>query len=438
MISPAFEDSVLACLLKSGEFCTVAGRNLKATYFDTPVKHNIAKLSIDFFKRYGTKMSPMGFTEGVKDLVLKKVISDKDITLYAAEYKRLLAIDVSDWKFILEKLITFIKHKEMKLLIEEAVTKHLPKDNFTEIEKRMREISNISMRGEVNAYEYLSEKNIDERTKQREYEAAHKTYGISTGIKRMDDLLPKKGWYKRELYTIIAPPKRGKTMGLQYFANAAMMQGFKTAIFTLEVSTEVYCDRMDAMNSDIAIKELPTRILEAQARLKAKASTAGDGKMFIFEYPTKRLTADEIERQLRRLEIEQGITIDILFVDYGDIMKPNKHYEDRLTEQATIFEDLRGIASVFDIPVVTASQVNRIGSGKEIIAGKDVSGSWEKIMISDAIISFSASDAEMGRGEMKIHFAECRNMPSATIKIKTAYNYGKFFKEFISMDDESA
>jgi len=414
--------------LKSQEFLHSAAPHLQATYFDTPIRHNLAYMALAFWADYKTRLTAVAFTEEMKRLVGKKTIHADDVSSYVETYRRLLAMEVTDWKFVLDKLIVFIKHKELRALIEAAVKTHLPKDDFASIEDGMRRIAGITNLAQVAPYSYFDEARIDERTVRRERESLVKTTGISTGIKRMDQVFPKGGWYRKELYTILAPPKRGKTMALMFFANAAAMQGFNVAIFTLEVSTEVYSDRLDAMNANIEIRQLPDHFREAATRLKGRRP---DGNLFVFEYPTKRLDCNEIERQLRRLEIEHGTPADIVFVDYGDIMKPNRYMNDTLAEQASIYEDLRALAGVFDIPVVTASQVNRAGSDKAIIKGKDTSGTWEKIMVSDGIISLSATDAELKRGEMKIHFAECRNMESKTLKIKTAYNFGRFYSEFV-------
>jgi replicative DNA helicase len=389
---------------------------------------------LDFWEKYQARLSDTGFTVGMTDLAKRKVITGTDIPLYVKELARLKTVDISDYKFILERLIVFIKHKELKKAIEDAVSKHLPKENFDEIEKAMRAVAEITTFEDSAAYDYYSDRAIDDRLSARDLESRVKTTGISTGIKRMDDFFPKKGWYRRELYTILAPPKRGKTMGLQWFANAAVIQGFTVPIFTLEVSRDIYADRLDACNANIEIKHLPSKMVEARDRVKAMRPS---GKMLIFEYPTKRLDCPEIERQLRKLE-QAGTPADMLVVDYADIMKPARWYkDDGLREQASIYEDLRALATIFDIPVLTASQVNRAGSNKEIIKGRDTAGTWEKIMVSDAIISLSASDAEMKKGEMKIHFSECRNMESATIKVKTAYNFGRFYKEFVGTVEET-
>jgi replicative DNA helicase len=424
-----FEDKVLACLLKSGEFCAVAAHHLKPSYFENPVKHNLSKMGIEFWKEYGTKLTPTGFVWTTKTLVESKTIKEADLSHYVEERKRLLSIDVSDWKFILEKLIIFIKNRETKKLIEDAVKKHLPKNDFTSIEKGMADIAAITTTSEVKPYDYFSVKTIDERAKRREHEMECKAIGISTGIKRMDEIFPKKGWYRRELYTILAPPKKGKSMALGWFANMATLQGFNVALFSCENSTEITSDRLDAMNAKVLIASLG-RGNHKEVADKVK-SIGCEGSLMLFEYPTKRLTCPEVERQLRKLEIEKGVTVDFLIVDYADIMKPSRTYEDKLYEQATIYEDLRALATVFDIPVLTASQINRAGSEKKTLSGKDVAGTWEKIMVSDAVITLSSTEDEKKDNRVRIHFAECRNMESKTIRIATSYGMGKFYSEYI-------
>lgn len=432
IIDVHFEDKILACLYGSGEFCAVAAQHLKPSYFDGVVKHNLSKLAIEFWDKYKTKISRLGFVEGMKELAGKKVIPDKDIKIYTTEYRRLLGLDITDWTFVLDKMILFIKQKETRRLIEDAVKTHLPKNDFEAIEKGIREISNITANDTVKPYSYFDPKRIEERSKAREADSLVKTIGISTGIKRMDDVFPKQGWWKKELYTLLAPPKRGKTMAMQYFANMSALQGFNTVIFTLETSREVYADRLDAMNSDTEIKKLSKHFKDVEAKV---AAIKTEGNLLIFEYPTKRLTVDGLERHLRKLEIEDKFNTDILFVDYADLLRPAKGYDDKLYEQATIFEDLRALATIFEIPVITASQVNRVGSTKDIITGKDVSGTWDKIMVSDAIITLSASEDDLKKEHLKIHFAECRNMERKTLTVKTNYSIGKFYKEFVGEEE---
>jgi replicative DNA helicase len=429
MIDEAFERKVLACLYRVRDFCTVSHSHLKPSHFEDIVRHNMSKMAMDFWDKYHAPISSAAYADSLKNLIARGTISKEDILAYAEEHKKIYKIDITDWEYTLDKLITFIKNREIKKLIEDSIKKHLPKDDFDSIESTMAAIASIKTSKDNKPMDYFSEDEINKRTEKRMEEAEMPTIGISTGIKRLDDALPKKGWYPGELSVIMAPPKRGKTMSLLYFANMAAWQGFNAAYFSLEVSKSVISERLDALNTNTDMKHLtvPAHIKDVAKSLKTKTPP---GKLLVWEYPTKSCTTTEIERQLKIVEAE-GTKIDALFVDYGDIMRSNRQYENHLKEEASIFEDLRAIAGKLNIPVITPTQVNRDGSSKELITGRNVAGTWEKIMVADYIISLSASDSELADNILKIHLAECRNAPSKTIKIKTAFNMGKFYGEFI-------
>jgi replicative DNA helicase len=182
------------------------------------------------------------------------------------------------------------------------------------------------------------------------------------------------------------------------------------------------------MNSDI-----PSKLLNERAGKVAQAvkSATPAGKIYIYEYPTKTLTVAEIERQLRRLQIESGVLPDLVIVDYLDILKPGYRSGDKYEDQGSIGEELRALAGKHRVPVVTASQVNRQGAGKQVIGGGDVSGSFEKIMVADEVLTISATDEELANGIARIHFANSRNSGSATFTIQTAFDRGRFYKDFL-------
>jgi KaiC/GvpD/RAD55 family RecA-like ATPase len=436
IIDEHFEDKVMACLLGSTDFCATAAQHLKPKYFTNPVRHNVAKLGIDFYTHYGALVSGPAFVTELKELVSSKVIKTEDMGLYGDEFKKLKKIDISDWKWVLEKLIVFIKNKETKAFIEAAVKKWMPKNDFKSIEKEMAKIASITTHQEVKPYEYWDRDSIIQRAKRREIEKREidsgKSIGISTGIPMMDKTLNHGGWFRKELYIIMAPPKVGKTMALLWFGNTAALQGFNVTEFTFETAKDVLADRLDALNTETETKLLMSKNFYVAKRLASKPAR---GHYTIFEYPTKTCTVTEIERQVAKLETEHGIVTDFLVVDYGDLMKPARRYDNPLSEQAAIFEDLRGLAGRFGIPVLTATQVNRVGAGKALITGTDVAGTWEKIMVADCIISLSQTKEEKRENKMRIHFAEARNNESATMMIGTKYGYGRFFGEFIEEEE---
>lgn len=266
MIDSAFEEKVLACLLKVHEFSSVASPYLKPDHFTTDRMKNLAKMSLDFYKKYNCTLSKDAFIFNLKNLAEKKIIVESEKKDYADLYIRLVQIECKDYKWVLERLIKFIRQQECIALIEKSVKEHLPKENFDEIFKGFSKISQITDSGSVVPVGYKD--TIDERTEKREESSKLKIMGIPTGIPALDEATGGRGWMPAELYMVLGPAKSGKSQALGWFANTAAKFGNVVAYFTLEVSTDIITSRLDAMNANIAINDLPYRAQEVSGKLK--------------------------------------------------------------------------------------------------------------------------------------------------------------------------
>lgn len=421
------ENKVLACSVRVLDFMKIAGQYLKPHHFESSVRQNIAKIILDFWTKYKTTISTDAYGNHIKILLQKKIISENELPLYINEYSQYFSIDVTDNKYVLDNLLNFIKTQEIKKLIERTINKHLPNNDFTTFEHEARKITEISTLQQIEPTAYLSTEAIELRTTRRNEIRDLLVRGIPTGIPKLDNLMNYRGWCKDELYLIMGKAKAGKTMAVSWFANSALLHGYNVAYFSLETSEEVLTDRLDAMNAEIEINHLGTYSAEVVQRLAEKKIA---GQLYIFDYPTKTCSGDDVELQLEKLD-SRGIRIDMLVVDYSDLMKPTRRYESKWDEQAGNVEDLRRIAKVRGLPVLTPTQVNRAGSKKQLVEGSDVSGAWEKIAIADGTLSIGGTKTDMDKGEVLIHLSEFRTVPSKTLRIKTAYNFGRFYSETV-------
>jgi len=426
IIDEIFEKKVVACLLKQIDFLATASQHLKPNYFSSPVYANIGKMAIDFYNRYESLLTPVAFGEQTKMLLKKGVIKEIEIDVYVKTYMEIIKIDTVDYKFILENLINFIKKAETKNFIKNAVERYLPKDDFAAIEKELDTLANIKVLKEVEPYDYWE--NIEERTQRREEEKICKMLGIPTGIKKLDEALYKNGWFKKELYIIMGSAKRGKSMSLLWFSNVASLLGYNVAYFTLEVSKEIISDRLDAMNTDIETKLVASKAKDIEAKIKKLKNKTG--KIFIYDYPSNSVTTKTIKGDLKRLA-NRGTRIDMLVVDYADIMRPDYLTGDLWKDEGNIFLGLRDLAKDFNIPCLTASQINRQGSRKVIADGSDSAGSYDKIKHADLVITINSTPEEREEGVARLHLSENRNGESKTLKIRTDFGKGRFFKEFV-------
>ncbi|MBC8427981.1 MAG: hypothetical protein H8D94_00760, partial [Candidatus Pelagibacter sp.] len=83
-----------------------------------------------------------------------------------------------------------------------------------------------------------------------------------------------------------------------------------------------------------------------------------DGELIIKYFPTKTASAQTLSAHLQRIST-LGKHVDMVFVDYADIMRDNSNAREVRHALGNIYEDLRGLAGEFGIPVWTASQANR-------------------------------------------------------------------------------
>jgi len=78
--------------------------------------------------------------------------------------------------------------------------------------------------------------------------------------------------------------------------------------------------------------------------------------LLIKYFPTKSATVQTLSSHLNQIEL-QGITPDLVIVDYADILRGIGTEKRHILEN--IYEDLRGLAGEYEVPIWTASQANR-------------------------------------------------------------------------------
>jgi replicative DNA helicase len=98
-------------------------------------------------------------------------------------------------------------------------------------------------------------------------------------------------------------------------------------------------------------------------------------------------------------------------IDYVDLLRSKKTNRERKDEIDDIYTSTKGLARELDIPVWSASQVNRQGAQDEIIEGHKAAGSYDKMMITDfcASISRRAKEKQTGVGRFHIMKKPIRN-----------------------------
>ena len=122
----------------------------------------------------------------------------------------------------------------------------------------------------------------------------------------------------------------------------------------------------------------------------------------------------------------QEIKPDAVIVDYADILKPTTFYKEKRHATGETYENLRGLAGEFDVPVWTASQANRSSLEEDVIDASKVSEDYSKVMTADFVMSMSRKVEDKIANTGRFHIIKNRFGPDgitfpATINTNTGF-----------------
>jgi replicative DNA helicase len=107
--------------------------------------------------------------------------------------------------------------------------------------------------------------------------------------------------------------------------------------------------------------------------------------------------------------------VDMIIVDYGDILRPSTAFKEKRNELESIYEELRALAQEYECPIWTASQTNRSGLNAEVITMESISEAFNKCFISDFIFSISRTIENKNNNTGRMFIAKNRNGPDGLI-----------------------
>jgi replicative DNA helicase len=179
--------------------------------------------------------------------------------------------------------------------------------------------------------------------------------GVPTGFTDFDRMTS--GLQRQELIVIAARPSMGKTALALNMAQYAAKNGNVVGIFSLEMSAEQLVSRLLCSEARVDAHRLRTGYLnrEEWARLADALRRLCETKVYIDD--SAAVSVMEMRAKCRRLKAEHGL--DMLIIDYLQLMAGRGRIESRQQEVSQISRDLKGLAKELDIPVVALSQLSR-------------------------------------------------------------------------------
>ena len=193
-------------------------------------------------------------------------------------------------------------------------------------------------------------------TIERAHEKKQLITGVPSGFTDLDELTA--GFQGGDLVIIAARPSVGKTaLALNIAQHVGTKTGRTVGIFSLEMSKEQLFLRMLTSEAHIDSHRLRTGFLVESdwGRLSHALGTLSEAKVFIDDTPG--IGVLEMRAKSRRLMSEHGL--DMLIVDYIQLMQGRGRFENRTLELASISRSLKVLAKELSVPVVILSQLSR-------------------------------------------------------------------------------
>jgi replicative DNA helicase len=300
-------------------------------------------------------------------------------------------------------------------------------ETLDNLENSLYQIASQNIKKETSEIKSILKKSIEEI----ENKGKNKYSGIPAGFTKIDRLT--NGWQKSDLIILAARPGMGKTAFiLNALRNSALEFGFPVAIFSLEMSSIQLVNRLISAEAEIPGNIIKTGKLNEQQweRLIYKTSKLNDAPIFIDDTPA--LSILELRAKARRLKSKHNI--ELLVIDYLQLMSVNKKTDNREQEISLISRSLKAMAKELNIPVIALSQLNRLletrADKRPILSDLRESGAIEQD--ADQVIflyrpSYYGSNQEICEdNDCEIIIAKNRNGALQTVTMKFIDEYTKF------------
>jgi replicative DNA helicase len=238
---------------------------------------------------------------------------------------------------------------------------------------------------------------------------------ISTGYKWLDKMLGG-GFLEtgRALYVFSGATNSGKSIVLGNLAANVADQGRCVVVISLEMPETVYAKRISSQITRIPIAKLKEESDQLRKQLYEYKEKNPNARLFIKEYPPKGVTPSHIKAYIKKLMIKERVKVDLVIIDYLNLLKPATDQGSLYANVKSIAEDVRALSYPlnFGCSVVSATQLNRAGVDAVNPGLETTSESMGLAHTVDFMGSLWSSEAERELGIINIGLQKSRFGPN--------------------------
>ena len=214
------------------------------------------------------------------------------------------------------------------------------------------------------------------------------------------------GLPRKTLNIALAGTGIGKSLFMCHMAANCLSDNLNVLYITLEMAEERIAERIDANLMNVPMDMLKDMPKESYHKKIGKLRDKIKGKLIVKEYPTATASVNNFRALMNELKIKKGFIPDILFMDYLNLCTSTR-YKNNINAGSyfvvkAIAEELRGLAVEWDLPIVSATQLNRTGFMSSDVGLEDTAESFGLPATADLMFALISTEELEEHNQIKV------------------------------------
>jgi archaellum biogenesis ATPase FlaH len=316
-----------------------------------------------------------------------------------------------DW--LLQEFETFSRHRALEAAILKSADL-LERGEYGPVEDMIKRAVQIGLQKDLGTDYFADPRGRLEAIKDKNGQ-------ISTGWPTLDKKLFG-GFNRGELNIFAGGSGSGKSLFMANLGVNWCLAGLNVLYLTFELSENLVSMRIDSMIAGIPSREIFKTIDDVDMKVRIIGKKSG---AFQVKYMPTGKNANDVRAYIKEFEIKTGRKIDVLLIDYLDLMHPigqKISAENLFVKDKYVSEELRNLAMELNTIFVTASQLNRASVEEIEFDHSHISGGISKINTADNLIGIFTSRAMRERGRYQIQLMKTRSSSGVNSKIDLEFD----------------
>ena len=371
------ETLILKNLVRNDVFCRATLPYIKPEYFSDKIEKAIFRKIIQFVDTYNEQPT----IESIKVILGEtNYLAQEDVDAAMTQLEMYSEDDESaNYEWMINKTEEFCKEKAIHNAVLESIS-IIADDKSDKKDKKDKGVIPDLLKDALSiSFDPRVGHDYNEDAEAR-YDFYHRQEEKIPFDIDMLNVVTCGGFPKKTLNIIMAGVNAGKSLAMCHFATSNLMMGRNVLYITMEMAEEKIAERIDANLLDISLDNLKLISKAQYMNLISKAQAKAPGKLIVKEYPTASANVNHFRHLLNELELKKKFVPDIIYIDYLNICSSSRVKMSNTVNSyilvKSIAEELRGLAVEFNLPIVSATQLTRGGSGSSDVSMTDTSESF--------------------------------------------------------------